>query len=85
MILIFAELGCINVVKDPGVLMENSFSPSIECIEPASKARQVMFMVRWSFAELTVSAFAPLYNTLVPPARQTLLPTPIVWSKSSDW
>ncbi len=47
--------------------MDNSFSPSTQCIETASKARYRLFMIRRSFAELSVSTFAALYNTLVRP------------------
>ncbi len=47
--------------------MDNSFSHSIHCIEAASKAGRMLFMIRRSFAELSVSAFAALYNTLVWP------------------
>ncbi len=54
-----------DVVEDLGVLMDNSFSSSIHCEEAASKARWRLFMIRRSFAELSVSAFAVLYNTLV--------------------
>ncbi len=54
-----------NVVKDLGVLIDLSFSPSVHCKEAASKARRMLFMIRRSFAELSVSAYAPLYNTLV--------------------
>ncbi len=56
-----------NAVKDLGILVENSFSPSIHCKEFAPKARRMLFMIRRSFAELPVPAFAPLYNTLVRP------------------
>ncbi len=56
-----------HVVKDLGVLIGHPFSPSIHCKEAASKARRMLFMIRRSFAELSVSAFAPLYNTLVWP------------------
>ncbi len=48
-----------NVVKDLGVLMYNTFSPCMHCKETASKARRMR-----SFAELSVSAFAILCNTL---------------------
>ncbi len=47
--------------------MGNSFSPSNHCKEAASKARRMMCMIRLSFGELFVSAFAPLYNTSVRP------------------
>ncbi len=47
--------------------MDNSFSHSIHCPGAASKAAQTQFMIRQSFAELSVSAFVPLYNTLVRP------------------
>ncbi len=35
--------------------------------EAVSKARRMLFMIRRSFAELSVPAFTPLYNTLVRP------------------
>ncbi len=54
-----------NVVKNLGVLIGNSFSSSIHCKETASKARRMQFMIRRSFAELSVSAFAALYHMLV--------------------
>ncbi len=55
-----------NVVKNLDVLVDNSFSHPIHCKEAASKARRMLFMIRRSFAEISVSAFAPLfYNTLV--------------------
>ncbi len=80
-----------NVAKDLGVLVDNSFLPSIHFKEAASKARRMLHMMRRAFAELSVSAFASFYNTLVRPilstlgrrALQTLLPT--VWSKYSGW
>ncbi len=52
-------------VEDLGVLMGNSFSSSIHCKKAASKARWIMIMR--PFAELSVSAFAAPYNTLVRP------------------
>ncbi len=48
-----------------GVLMDNSFSPSIHCKEAATKAKRMRFMIRRSFTEL--SAFAVIYNLLVRP------------------
>ncbi len=48
-----------TVVKDLGVLMDNSFSPSNHCTEAASKARRMLFMIRRSFAVLSVSGFVP--------------------------
>ncbi len=56
-----------GVVTDLGVLVDNSFSPFINCREATSKASRMLFMVRRSFAELCVSAFSPLYITLVWP------------------
>ncbi len=47
------------------VPMSHSFSSSITCREAASKARRMLVMIRWSFAELSVSTFASLYNTPV--------------------
>ncbi len=75
-----------NVVKDLGVLMDNSFPASIHCKEAASKARRMLFMIRRFsvVAPFITRWFAPPpFSTLCRPARQTLLPTPIVWSKSS--
>ncbi len=67
-----------NVVKDLGVLIDHSFSLSIHFKEAASKARRMLFMIRRSFAEPSVSAFAPFYNTLARPhleyAMQTCSP-----------
>ncbi len=51
-----------SVVKDLGVLIDHSYSPSIHCKEAASKARRMLFIIKWPFAELSVSRFAPLYN-----------------------
>ncbi len=56
-----------NFVKDLSVLMDYSFSPSIHCREAAPKARWILFMMKRSFAELSLSAFAAHYNTLVRP------------------
>ncbi len=56
-----------NVVEDLGVFIDNSFSPSIHCKEAAFKARWMLFVIRRLFAELSVSAFAPIYNTLAWP------------------
>ncbi len=59
--------------------MESSFSTSMH---------RKLFMIRLSFAELSVSTFAPLYYTLswlCRPARRTFFPKPIVWSKSNGW
>ncbi len=39
----------VNVVKDLGVLMDNSFSPSIHCKGTVSKARWMLFMIKRSF------------------------------------
>ncbi len=80
-----------NVVKDLGILIDISVSPSIHCKKDASKARRMLFMIRRSFAELSVSAFAPcitrwfgpIVSTLCRPARRILLPTPIVCCKFS--
>ncbi len=55
----------VNVVKDMGVLMANSFSSSIPCRGTASKARRMLFMEGQASAELPVSAFTPLhYNKM---------------------
>ncbi len=54
-----------NVVKNLDVFIDNSVSPSIHCKEASSKARRMLFMIWPSFAELSVSAFAALYSTLV--------------------
>ncbi len=62
-----------NVVKDLGVLMTSWFSPSVQYREAASKVRRMLFMIRRSFAELSVSAFAPLYNALVRPHLELAL------------
>ncbi len=56
----------ILVLEDLGVLMGNSFSSAIHCKKVASKARQMLFMIKRSFAELSVSAFAAPYNTAPP-------------------
>ncbi len=56
-----------GVVNDLGVLMNNSFSPFINCREATSKASRMLFMVRRAFAELSVSALAPQYKNLVLP------------------
>ncbi len=82
-----------NVVKDLGDLMDNSFSQSSHCKEAVSKARRLLLTIRWSLTELSVSAFAAPLNmlvrttliTLCRPARQALLPTPIIWNKSRCW
>ncbi len=70
-----------NVVKDLGVLMDDSFSPSSHCNEAASKARRMLFMIKRSFDELSVSAFAALFNTLVRShleyAMQNCSPSPV--------
>ncbi len=47
--------------------MDNFVSPTIHCREVTSNVRHMLFMMRWSFAELSVPAFAPLYNMLVWP------------------
>ncbi len=71
-----------NFVKDLGVFIHNSFLPSIHSTEVAFKARRMLFMTRRSFAELSVSVFALLYNTLVRPhleyAMQACLPNLVV-------
>ncbi len=60
--------------------MGNSYSLYIPCEEVASKARRMLFMIRRSFAEISVSAFAPLSNALVRPhlkyAMQSCSPNP---------
>ncbi len=69
-----------TVVKDLGVFMDNFFSLSIHCEKVASKPRRMLFLIRRSFAELSVSAFAAFYNTLVQShlrnALQDCLPNP---------
>ncbi len=61
--------------------MDNSFSSSIDCKETASNSKLILFMLRRSFAELPVSAFAVLYNTLVRPhleyTMQACSPNPV--------
>ncbi len=51
----------VNVVKDLGVVMDYSFSPSIHCRQAASTARRMLFIKRRPSAELPVSAFTPLH------------------------
>ncbi len=54
-----------SIAKVWGFLMDSSFSPSIHRSEAAFKPSRVLLIIRRSFAELSVSAFAPLDNTLV--------------------
>ncbi len=55
--------------------MDNPFSLSIHCKEAASKARRMLFMMRRSLADVSVSAFAAIFNTLVRPhLEQTCSP-----------
>ncbi len=52
-----------KLVKDLGVQTDNNmFSPSAQYIEAANKARQLIFMKRRSFQNLSKSAFIPLYG-----------------------
>ncbi len=63
---VYMRLQCSSSHRDvePGM---HPFSTSIHYKEVASKARRMLFMIRRSFAELPVSVFSPLYNTLVRP------------------
>ncbi len=51
-----------KLVKDLGVQAGHEFSPSVQCTGAANKARQLLFMTRRSFQDLSKSAFIPLYG-----------------------
>ncbi len=55
--------------------MDNSFSPSIHCKGAASKAKRMLFVTRRSFTELSMSAFAVIYNLLVRPQLEYAMQT----------
>ncbi len=54
-------------VRDLGVPFDTTFTASAHCIEAANTARQLLFLVRRSFCELSKTAFTPLYCALVRP------------------
>ena len=61
---------CIPVVesaRDLGIQVSSSFTPTLNCIEAANKARRILFLIRRSFARLTPSIFLPLYTSMVRP------------------
>ncbi len=63
-----------TLVKDLGVQTDNMFSPSAQCTEAANKARQLIFMIRRSFQDLSKSALIPLYGALVRPHLEYGMP-----------
>ncbi len=69
----------------PVVCQRPSFAPSIQCDEAVSKASRVLFMLRWSFPELSVSEFSSALNMLRSSARLIIWLMPIVWGKSNVW
>ncbi len=54
-------------VRDLGVPLDTTFTASAHCIKAAHTARCLLFMVRWSFCELSKTAFTPLDCELVRP------------------
>ncbi len=50
------------------------FSPSAQCTEAANKARQLIFMIKRSFQDLSKSAFIPLCGALVRPHLEYGMP-----------
>ncbi len=64
---------CIYISQGPGVQTDNMFSPSAQCHEAANKAIMI-FMIRFSFQDLSKSAFIPLYGALVRPHLEYGMP-----------
>ncbi len=56
------------------LMPENMFFTSVQCIEAANKAKQLIFKIRHSFQDLSESAFIPLYETLVRPRLEYVMP-----------
>ncbi len=64
-----------KLVKERGFQTDNMFSPSAQCTESANKARRLIFMIRRSFQDLSISSFIPLYEALVRPHLEYGMPT----------
>jgi hypothetical protein len=54
-------------VKDLGVVVDDSFTPSAQCAAAASRARRSLFLLKRSFVNMTPKLFIPLYSALVRP------------------
>ncbi len=68
--------------------MDKYSSPSTHSKEAAAKAGRMLFVIRRSFAELSVTVFAALYNTLVRPniehSMQACSPNPVAEADCLD-
>ena len=67
----------VSQVKDLGVWLTNSLTPTLQCQKAANKAMQVMGMVRRSFKYLTKEFFLLLYKSLIRPHLEYCIPS---WS-----
>ena len=55
----------VSQVRDLGVWLTNSLTPTLQCQKAANKAMQVMGMIRRSFKYLTKESFLLLYKSLI--------------------
>ncbi len=75
-------------IQIANVIMDSSFSPSIQRREAASKARRMLFMIMQSCAEPSMSVFAVFFNTSrkdIETGSMLLLepPLPPIYSKAN--
>ena len=70
-------LAQVSQTKDLGVWLTDSLTPTLQCQKTASKAMQVMEMIRRSFKYLTKESFLLLYKSLIRPHLEYCIPA---WS-----
>ena len=64
----------VSQVRDLGVRLTNSLTPTLQCQKAANKAMQVMEMIRRSFKYLTKESFLLLYKSLIRPHLEYCIP-----------
>lgn len=56
-----------GTVKDLGIVLNNSFTPSAQCAEAASKARKILFLLKGAIKSRHQEVWIPLYCAYVRP------------------
>ncbi len=88
-----ASIKILDSTKDLGLMIDNTFKPSIHCGQAFNKARSALFLIWRSFVTLTPDIFIPLYSTLVRPHLEYAIQASspylrkmlITWSAFNVW
>ena len=70
-------LSQVSQVKDLGVWLTDSLTPTMQCQKAANKAMQVMEIIKRSFKYITKDSFLLFYKALIRPHLEYCIPS---WS-----